>query len=433
MIHTRSSIVNIVGCLQDLTEINGQPNVHNMIFNGGFNQNIIIERLQLTISPLSPLVGFIKTQGAESGVVIEDVRIQGYLETSPQNTMLEPEYLFSIEGFIHFQDVVIEHIYLRSGSIIQVIGLRRSADDSRMEWLGKTSIGLYSCTFDDVTSNETSLIILHEKDLENNPTLSNKNQINSILIDNSEKTTKFIIQDTIFSNCSTSLHWSNQVSKGGLINVINKKVKLEILNSEFRNIQIKARNMIYLGWSGKEPNLSEMKLLTITETLIVNCSSVIPDMKVLSPPAEQFTTQMSNIQSEIQEIYKDVSHELYEDGAVIYDSVYKHGLIHIDNQNKLGDSISLAFIDVKGIFVSGCHSAVGSAFTIKGLTVEIIESVFIQPLCYGNMIYLNQTRSTLMNCYFKGYNGTFINLPTISGAESQINSEYQSEESNDNT
>ncbi|KAA6320568.1 MAG: hypothetical protein EZS28_054668, partial [Streblomastix strix] len=149
---TRSSIVNIVGCCQDGTEIIGQPNVHNLMLQGEFNQNIVIERLQLTMSPLSPLVGLIKAQGEEAGLVLQDIRVQGYLEMNPINTILEPEYLFSIEGFIHFQDVVIEHIYLRTGSILQVIGLRRSADDSRMEWLGKTSIGLYSCTFDDITS-----------------------------------------------------------------------------------------------------------------------------------------------------------------------------------------------------------------------------------------------------------------------------------------
>jgi hypothetical protein len=46
-----------------------------------------------------------------------------------------------------------------------VTGLRRTVDDKRMEWLGKTSIGLYSCLFDDITTNESVIITLKEKDL----------------------------------------------------------------------------------------------------------------------------------------------------------------------------------------------------------------------------------------------------------------------------
>jgi hypothetical protein len=47
---------------------------------------------------------------------------------------------------------------LRKGAIIQLIGLRRISDDKRMEWLGKTSIGFYSCLFDDITTNESAII-----------------------------------------------------------------------------------------------------------------------------------------------------------------------------------------------------------------------------------------------------------------------------------
>jgi hypothetical protein len=40
-------------------------------------------------------------------------------------------------------DVIFENFYMRNGLIIQLIGLKRKADDKRMEWLGRTSIGLY--------------------------------------------------------------------------------------------------------------------------------------------------------------------------------------------------------------------------------------------------------------------------------------------------
>jgi hypothetical protein len=72
--------------------------------------------------------------------------------------MLEPGCLFSIEGFLHMQDVIFEHIYLRTGAIIQVEGLRRKVDDKRMEYLGKTSIGFYNCLFEDITTNESVII-----------------------------------------------------------------------------------------------------------------------------------------------------------------------------------------------------------------------------------------------------------------------------------
>lgn len=120
------------------------------------------------MSPASPLVGFVRTHGAEAGLVLQDIRVQGYNEMSPESTVLEPAYLFSIEGFAMMKDVIVEHIYLRKGTILHVEGLRRTYGDSRMEWLGKTSIGLYSCIFDDITSNETALITLNEKNLQKN-------------------------------------------------------------------------------------------------------------------------------------------------------------------------------------------------------------------------------------------------------------------------
>ncbi|KAA6384757.1 MAG: hypothetical protein EZS28_019718 [Streblomastix strix] len=230
------------------------------MIQSGLNQNIVIERLQLSQSPESPLIGFIRTQGAEAGLVMQDVRVQGYLETTPYNTMLEPEYLFSIEGFVHLQDVIFEHIYLRTGTILQVVGLRRTADDSRMEWLEKQSIGFYSCTFDDIASNETTLITLHEK-----------------------------------------------------------KVRFEILSSEFRNVGVRARNMIYLGWGVEEPD----------ET---------------------------------------------------FDVLRKHGLIFINNLNKVSnESIVLAKIDINGLYVWNCHSAVGSAITVTRLSLDLSESIVEDP------------------------------------------------------
>ncbi|KAA6393427.1 MAG: hypothetical protein EZS28_011043 [Streblomastix strix] len=410
LIHTRSSIVNIAGCQQNETIISAQPNHQNVMIQGDLNQNIVIERLCLALSPSSPLVGLIRTQGAEAGLVLQDMRVQGYLETNPQNTMLEPPYLFSIEGFAQLNDVIFEHVYLRTGSILNIIGLRRIADDNRMEWLAKTSIGFYSCIFDDITSNETALITLHEKDLENNSDLSQKNLFNRDLVDNSLKTTKFIISDTIFSDCSTSLHLNGLDSKGGLMNIINKKVRVEILNSEFHDISIKARNMIYFGWGVKESDGKEIKLLTITETLFINCTAVIPGMKA-KIEALQIGENNSNYQTVNEKKSGYSKNELYTDDEEIFDSLYQHGLLFINNQNKKNDDlVSLGRIDITGLFVWNCHSAVGSLMTVTRLKLDISESNAEDPLCFGNILYLNQTQATIIDCQFKGYNQTYTSL-----------------------
>ncbi|KAA6366308.1 MAG: hypothetical protein EZS28_038165, partial [Streblomastix strix] len=60
----RSQLVNIVGLWYDRTVLIAQTNSKNVMIQSGLNQNIVIERLQLSQSPESPLIGFIRTQGA---------------------------------------------------------------------------------------------------------------------------------------------------------------------------------------------------------------------------------------------------------------------------------------------------------------------------------------------------------------------------------
>jgi hypothetical protein len=107
------------------------------------------------------------------------------------------------------------------------------------------------------------------------------NKIDKNKIENEAKTTKFIFEDTIFSNCATSLRLGIRDSKGGLISIKNKKVRIEILNSEFRNILTKSRNLLYLSWGENELSEKEIKIITITETIFTNCSSIIPNMHVI--------------------------------------------------------------------------------------------------------------------------------------------------------
>jgi hypothetical protein len=41
--------------------------------------------------------------------------------------------------------------------------------------------------------------------------------------------------------------------------------------------------------------------------------------------------------------------------------------------------------------IAGCHSAVGSGLSVIGLKVELIDCVFIQPLCFGNIINMKES------------------------------------------
>ncbi|KAA6317539.1 MAG: hypothetical protein EZS28_055085, partial [Streblomastix strix] len=49
----------------------------------------------------------------------------------------------------------------------------------------------------------------------------------------------------------------------------------------------------------------------------------------------------------------------------------------------------------------------GSGISITKLLMELTDSVFIEPSCYSNMIYLNRTLGTIDDCVFSGRNGTY--------------------------
>ncbi|KAA6368572.1 MAG: hypothetical protein EZS28_035901, partial [Streblomastix strix] len=51
--------------------------------------------------------------------------------------------------------------------------------------------------------------------------------------------------------------------------------------------------------------------------------------------------------------------------------------------------------------------------------MKLTDSTFIQPLCIGNMIYLNKTKNTVSGCQFVGYNGSFI-IPGQDDADQQM-------------
>ncbi|KAA6368393.1 MAG: hypothetical protein EZS28_036079, partial [Streblomastix strix] len=95
-------------------------------------------------------------------------------------------------------------------------------------------------------------------------------------------------------------------------------------------------------------------------------------------------------------------------GKTVYDEASKHVLIYIESLNK-GDNqgISPVHIEISGIFVIGCHCAVGSGISTTNLLMQLTDSVFIEPSCYSNMIYLNRTLGTIDDCVFSGRNGTY--------------------------
>ncbi|KAA6381322.1 MAG: hypothetical protein EZS28_023151, partial [Streblomastix strix] len=405
LIQARSSIVNIVGCGKETTQIiASQIITQSFLIQGGDGQSLVIERLSFQLSANSSSIGFVDINGADTGLVIQEVTVKGYSGSTPQNSMLNPYSLFKIEGFAYMRDVIIEHVHLQTGQILLVDGMKRLNDQQEMEQLGNKQPGFYGCIFDDITSNETSLIQLIESSIS---TSSTKNQ-KSLFLSNEDHSTKFIIDDSIFSKCTSSLDIETSEQNGGLIDTITKNIEIKILNSEFRNIIMHSRNMIYIGWNYEQIGIN-YKIMNIADTLFTNCFAIIPGME---------------IQQQVQEP-KSTSNELYSDGIAVIDTLEKHGLIYAERIN-IGIDIELSSgqVDVSNIFVAQCHSAVGSLISVTGLTFKLQESVFIQPMCFSSIIYLNQSHASIIDCYFKGYNGTFSNPYLFKQTEQQRNDNY---------
>ncbi|KAA6370632.1 MAG: hypothetical protein EZS28_033841 [Streblomastix strix] len=181
-----------------------------------------------------------------------------------------------------------------------------------------------------------------------------------------------------------------------------------------------------LDWKGNDETVCGAKVMNITNMIIVNCTSTIPWMNILTKKTND--TPILEQYSEIQESMKNnrtllVSDQLNSDGKTVYDEANKNGLIYVESLNK-GDSqgISPVHIEVSGIFVIGCHYAVGSGISIMKLLMELTDSVFIEPSCYSNMIYLNRTLGTIDNYIFSSRNSTYYDFNLLNVFE-QISEE----------
>ncbi|KAA6393881.1 MAG: hypothetical protein EZS28_010592 [Streblomastix strix] len=392
---TRSNTVNIVGCGQDETFICSQSITQNSLIEGGDGQSLIIERISLVLSPNSPSVGLINIKGQGAGLIMQEVKIKGYSSSTPQSTSLKPAYLIRVEGFTLLKDVIIEHVYLLTGSILQMNNINDLNNKKEVEWFGNEQSGIYNCIFDDITSNESSLIQLIET-VSQTESL-NKNSQSSSLTHSNVDSIKFTIDYTIFSKCQTSLDIDQSQQNGGLINIISKNTKIEIQNSDFENNIMKTRNLIYIGLIEGE---TEIKILNIKDSLFTNCKAAILGMEISQSQTQIFTSGQNSHQPQNP-------HHINENAII--DSLDKHGLIFIEKVNKGSNfEFNLGLIEISGIFVAGCHCAVGSAVSATGLTLKIQDSTFIQPACINNMIYMSNVHSQMNDCYFKGYEGLFV-------------------------
>ncbi|KAA6397511.1 MAG: hypothetical protein EZS28_006962 [Streblomastix strix] len=164
--------------------------------------------------------------------------------------------------------------------------------------------------------------------------------------------------------------------------------------------------MIYYSWKGNDETVCGAKVLNIANSIIANFTTEIPLMNILAK--ETYYAQFWELYCEIQESNKNnhifkVSKKLYSVGKTLSNEANKYELIYIESLNN-GDNqgISPVHIEVSGIFVIGCHCAVGSGISITKLLMELTDSVFIEPSCYSNMIYLNRTLGTIEDCVFSG-------------------------------
>ncbi|KAA6386594.1 MAG: hypothetical protein EZS28_017879, partial [Streblomastix strix] len=140
---TRSKTVNFVGFGREKTELGAKINFYNTMLQGMQDQNIVMEKLKLAMQPASPKVNLINLQGKKSSFVLQEVNVQGYIDSTPQNTMMEPEYFIQCEGFIILIDVIMEHIYMRTGSVMMIQNMRSFSGDKGMEMVSKIKPGFY--------------------------------------------------------------------------------------------------------------------------------------------------------------------------------------------------------------------------------------------------------------------------------------------------
>ncbi|KAA6391369.1 MAG: hypothetical protein EZS28_013104 [Streblomastix strix] len=66
--------------------------------------------------------------------------------------------------------------------------------------------------------------------------------------------------------------------------------------------------------------------------------------------------------------------------------------------------------------------------TVTRLTLDLSESNVEDPMCFGNQLYLNQTHSTVKDCYFTGYDDIYIDskseISDIEGESEQLYNKF---------
>ncbi|KAA6368212.1 MAG: hypothetical protein EZS28_036261 [Streblomastix strix] len=131
-----------------------------------------------------------------------------------------------------------------------------------------------------------------------------------------------------------------------------------------------------LDWKGNDEIVCRAKVLNITNSIIVNCTDAIPLMKNLAK--ETNDTPIWEQYSEIQESKMN------------------------NHITQIAQLIIFRLEDFSGIFVIGCHFAVGSGISITKLLMELTDSVFIEPSCYSKMKHLKRTLGTIEDYAFSG-------------------------------
>ncbi|KAA6402885.1 MAG: putative MAP kinase kinase family domain protein [Streblomastix strix] len=360
---------------------------------------------QITVpSSQASSINIVGCNRSNAGLILSEVRVSGLVVSQPPSSTFEPKYLFHSAGIVYLEDVIIENIFLKTGSIILAEQMRKSTEQASagIEWLGLRQSGIYGCYFSEITTNENKMISIQD--------LKQSNQTKNLQINTDSQS--FIIHDSIFSSCISFVNVLDTETKGGILNIMSDGIKVDIISCEFRRCKVIGRNMIYIGWTGEDSNDSAIKTVMISDTIFTECSSVIPGMRVVAQSIYNPQKYLLMLETNTNEQYAEQS-KLYSDENTTYDEVYKHGLIYLESLTE-GDKsgISSSQYDIYGIFVAGCHSAVGSGLTATKVTLQITESTFITPMCYSNIIYLNQTRGKIQSCYFKGRNSTYHD-PTL--------------------
>ncbi|KAA6384113.1 MAG: hypothetical protein EZS28_020359, partial [Streblomastix strix] len=109
--------MNVIGSGQDQTFISTEQNTNNVLIEEG------------------------EGQGSYAGLMMQEMRIDGFSESILHNKYTNLAYLFKVEGIVFMRDAIIEHVNLQTEPIVFVDRIIQSYLNSEIEQISYNYTG----------------------------------------------------------------------------------------------------------------------------------------------------------------------------------------------------------------------------------------------------------------------------------------------------